>query len=141
LPVMRDRLLSLLMTTDAEGENVKEAIEFMDEYGLDRDDIFEGIDEFTIASKAKKFADLESKSKAAFTREYNKGVHKSQALIEEQGLPTKKRKKKTVDEDDEGQQSEDEVDDEMTAEEVKKMFSKGKKKPAASKAKKSKKKK
>lgn len=141
LPVMRDRLLSLLMTNDAEGENVKEAIEFMDEYGLDRDDIFEGIDEFTIASKGKKFADLESKSKAAFTREYNKGVHKSQALIEEQGLPTKKRKKKTVDEDDEGQQSEDEVDDEMTAEQVKKMFSKGKKKPAASKAKKSKKKK
>ena len=148
LPVIRDRFVDLLMTKDGDGPKVKEAIEFMDEYGLDRDDIFENIDEFTLDHDTKKFADLESKAKAKFTREYNKGIHKSQALNEEQGLPTRKRKKAAI-EDDEGgeeannEQSDDDGDDEMTEEEIQKIFkrsTKGKNKRSAAKTKKNKKK-
>jgi len=97
LPVLRSHLYNLL--TDKDGPRSEEAISFMDEYGLDRDDVFENLDEFTLDSKAKKFSDLDSKVKAAFTREYNKGVHKSQALVAEQGI-VKTRKKEAVTEDD-----------------------------------------
>jgi replication factor C subunit 1 len=77
----------------------------MDEYGLDRDDIFENLDEFTLESKPRKMADLDSKVKASFTREYNKGSHKSQALVDEQGV-TKTRRRKAVDENGEAENGE-----------------------------------
>jgi replication factor C subunit 1 len=137
LPVIRDKFVDLLMNKD--GPKVEEAIEFMDEYGLDRDDVFENIDEFTMEKNPSKMADLDSKAKAAFTREYNKGVHMSQALVEEQGLQTKKRKKSTIDEDQNDQSDDGE---EMTEAEIQKIFkksSKGKKKKIAAKAKKTKK--
>ena len=106
LPVIRDKFVNLLMNKD--GPKVEEAIDFMDEYGLDRDDVFENIDEFTMENNPLKMADLNSKAKAAFTREYNKGIHMSQALVEEQGLQTKKRKKATTDEDQNEQSDDDE---------------------------------
>jgi len=74
---------------------ISNILTFTDEYGLDRDDLFQNIDEFTTPNVNKdvdKFADLDSKLKASFTREYNKGVHKSQALVEEQ-LKTKSMKR------------------------------------------------
>ena len=146
LPAIRDQFVSLMMPNDGNGPNVEEAIGLMDDYGLDRDDIFENIDEFVLDRKAKKFADLDSKTKAAFTREYNKGVHKSQALIEEQGAPTRMRKK-IVEEDDEDNEEEDNGDDDgddddgLSPDEIKKMFASSKrgKKKAISKSKKSKK--
>ncbi len=133
LPVIRDRLSHLLITNDPGGPKVKDAIEFMDEYGLDRDDVFENLEEFCMDQNAKKFADIDSKAKASFTREYNKGVHKSQALIEEQGLPTRKRKKAaTEDEEIEDEASDDE---EMTEEDIKKLFKRGSKGGGAGKTK------
>ena len=144
LPAIRDRFASLMMSPDGDSPQVGEAISFMDEYGLDRDDIFENIDEFVLDKSAKRFADLDSKTKSAFTREYNKGVHKSQALIEEQGAPTRKRKKiaEEGDEDNEEADNGDEDgDDDLSPDEIKKMFASSKrgKKTAVSKSKKSKK--
>ena len=69
---------------NGEKSKINEAIALMDEYGLDRDDLFENLDEFKIDSEAKGFNDIDSKQKAAFTREYNQGSHKSQALVHEQ---------------------------------------------------------
>jgi replication factor C subunit 1 len=83
IPILRERLMYLL--GNGEKANITEAIALMDEYGLDRDDVFEHMDEFRIDSKSKGFSDIDSKQKAAFTREYNQGAHKSQALVHEQG--------------------------------------------------------
>jgi replication factor C subunit 1 len=91
LPFLRQRILTQLKDSQEENSN-KDVIQLMDAYGLDRDDVFENFDEFLMDSKAPKFADIDSKRKAAFTREYNAGSHKSQALVEEQGAPKKKRK-------------------------------------------------
>jgi replication factor C subunit 1 len=92
LPFLRDRLMSQLQ--DPEDDNANNiVIEMMDSYGLDRDDVFENLDEFKMDAKAPNFADIDSKKKAAFTRAYNAGSHKSQALVDEQGAPSKKKKK------------------------------------------------
>jgi len=103
----------------------QQAIDMMDEYGLSREDVFETMDEFLIGTKKDtdrvRFGALDSKDKAAFTRLYNAGVHKSQALVAEQGVDAKKRKKKVVDvteeggEDDGGEQSEDDEEDDKAA--------------------------
>ena len=90
LPFLRQRFLSQLKDSQDEDKNAV-AIHLMDEYGLDRDDVFENLDEFKMDPKGPKMADIDSKVKAAFTREYNKGSHKSQALVEEQGAAKKKR--------------------------------------------------
>jgi replication factor C subunit 1 len=89
LPVFRQHFLTLFQSKD-EGAT-KEAIELMDEYGLSRDDIMEKLDEFKMSNTEKGFADLDSKQKAAITREYNQGVHTSQALVWEQGGAGSKR--------------------------------------------------
>jgi len=144
LPAIRDQFVNLMMPLGGDGPNVEGAIGLMDDYGLDRDDIFENIDEFVLDRKTKRFADLDSKTKSAFTREYNKGVHKSQALIEEQGAPSRKRKK-IVEEDDEDNEGEDNGDDDdddgLSPDEIRKMFASNKrgKKKATPKPKKSKK--
>mmetsp|Transcript_10128 Transcript_10128/g.18967 ORF Transcript_10128/g.18967 Transcript_10128/m.18967 type:complete len:839 (-) Transcript_10128:924-3440(-) len=126
LPILRDRIARLLMATE-DGPKVNDAITFMDEYGLDRDDVFENMDEFLLDKNMKKLADLDSKIKTAFTREYNKGVHKSQALIEEQGAPTRRKRKitdDTGDNEDMDAESEQQSDtEELTSEEIKKLFS------------------
>lgn len=94
VPALRERFMHLTM--DKSGKKIEEVIQLLDDYGLDRDDLFENLDEFSLDPKANKFANLDSKSKAMFTREYNKGVHKSQALVAEQGVG-KKRKQSSSD--------------------------------------------
>lgn len=89
LPFLRQRFLNQLKNSQDEDKNAV-AIQLMDEYGLDRDDVFENLDEFKMDPKGPKMADIDSKAKAAFTREYNKGSHKSQALVEEQGAAKKR---------------------------------------------------
>jgi replication factor C subunit 1 len=91
LPFLRQRFLTQLRDSEDEDCNAV-AIRLMDDYGLDRDDIFENLDEFRMDQKSPKFADIDSKRKAAFTREYNQGSHKSQALVEEQGAPKKSKR-------------------------------------------------
>ncbi len=144
LPVLRTRLLQLLQADDAQA-----AIDFMDEYGLDRDDVFEKLDEFVLSSsKAAAFNDLSSKQKASFTRLYNQTSHSSQALVAEQGSTGKGRKRGSgegaaameskdpdaIDDDQVEEEDEDGGDDdELDAEKIKAMFkSKGRGKGKAS---------
>jgi replication factor C subunit 1 len=142
LPLIREVFLSLL-NADSQ-EDVQRAIEMMDEYGLDRDDVFEKLDEFNMDPKSDGFQKIDSKKKAAFTRLYNQGSHKSQALVAEQGGAKKSKRKASTsmefvdpdlidddkEEDDEEENGDD--DDELDAEKIKAMFQKkGRAKTAA----------
>ena len=156
VPVLQERFMSMLQEGN-NGSGVTKAIEFMDSYGLDRDDVFETLDELRLAtgggtsggstkgsgsSKQKKNTGslssvLDSKQKAAFTRAYNEGTHKSQALVAEQGADKKTKSRGgttqassapaelgTVDddagkEDDDGENTDD---DELDADKVQAMF-------------------
>ena len=135
LPVLRDRFLTLLTNEETHGGSVSDAIGLMDEYGLDRDDIFEKLDEFKLDSSNRTFAKMDSKTKAAFTRTYNAGTHRSQALVAEQGAGKKSKrgaagsfaaKDPDAIDDDEADEDEkdpdDEDDDELNAEKVKALF-------------------
>jgi len=131
---------------------VTEAIELMDEYGLDRDDVFENFDEFLFNAKdlkVKKFGDLDSKTKSAFTRAYNSMTmaHSSQALVAEQGAEKTGRKKASgggdagmgggeldVVDDDKVEESDDEDEDDIEALQ-KKFLKKGRKSSGGGKAK------
>lgn len=116
LPVMRQQFQELLFAKD--GAKVVEAIDLLDQYGLDRDDLFDNLDEFVLTvpdSKEVKFSDLDSKSKAAFTRAYNQTAHKSEALVAEQGIKSG-RKKSIISLSEIGEAGElDVVDDDMAA--------------------------
>jgi replication factor C subunit 1 len=130
IPVLRERFMELL--ADGEKTKIVDAIELMDEYGLDRDDLFENFDEFKLDAKGRGFNDLDSKQKSAFTREYNQRVHKSQALAHEQGAKKVSKKPKgamtdpnnlSTFDDDEVELS-DEEEDELTEEKLKQLFGK-----------------
>mmetsp|Transcript_15190 Transcript_15190/g.35001 ORF Transcript_15190/g.35001 Transcript_15190/m.35001 type:complete len:163 (+) Transcript_15190:427-915(+) len=146
VPVMRDRILGLLKQADAESN--REAIDLMDDYGLSRDDVVEKLDVLVLGKKDFSFDDMDSKAKAAFTRQYNAGVHKSQALVREQGGggsagPKKRGRKEIVDKDEEGfgdsdEESEDEIDEEKELAKLQAQFKKKGRKKAAPKKKKSK---
>lgn len=137
LPVLRDRFLTLLTNEETQGGSLSDAIELMDEYGLDRDDIFEKLDEFKMDSSIHTFAKMDSKTKAAFTRTYNAGTHRSQALVAEQGAGKKAKRgaagssaasfatkdPDAIDDDEvEGGEEQGEDDDELDAEKVKALF-------------------
>lgn len=130
LPVFRDRFLSLLSSKE-EGA-VDEAIALMDEYGFNRDDVFESLDEFKMDPKGDSFAKIDSKRKAAFTRTYNARAHKSQALVEEQGkgkAPKRKASGVSADSGDPDAINDDKVQDdedeeELTSDKIKAMFKK-----------------
>jgi replication factor C subunit 1 len=130
IPLLRDRFAALLF--DEDGSKVSEAISLMDEYGLDRDDVFENMEEFKMGPDGRSFATLDSKQKAAFTRQYNSGTHKSQALVAEQGAGkvTKKKAPKEKDPadldavDDDAFESESEEDEEAEAAKLQAIFKK-----------------
>jgi len=146
LPVFCQHLTSLL-----HAQELEQAIRFMDEYGLNRDDVLERLDELRLTTKksSKSIADtLDSKSKTAFTKLYNAGVHKSQALVAEQGAVKAPKRKKTAAEagdldaiDYDDQQESEEEEEELDAEKIKALFKrKGRRKAASTKSKKAKKK-
>jgi replication factor C subunit 1 len=148
LPIIRQQLEELLFHKD--GAKVTDAIALMDDYGLDRDDVFENFDEFLFNSKelkVKKFGDLDSKAKAAFTRAYNAISHKAQALVSEQGVAKAGRKKAADDggemrdgaeldvvDDDKAVEDSDDEDDDEDVEALKKKFMKKGAAKSASKA-------
>ena len=149
LPLLRARFLALL-TSDGP-EPVQEAIELMDEYGLDRDDVFEKLDEFNIETSGKEskggFQKIDSKKKATFTRLYNQGSHRSQALVAEQGAIKKNRRAassgmtelddpEAIDDDDEIGETVDPQDDNNDEEDLEKIRSAFQKKGSRAAAKK-----
>lgn len=92
VPVLRDRIFRLLKDENDE-MSTREAIGLMDDYGLSREDIAERLGAFVLGKPDHIFDDLDSKQKAAFTREYNAGTHMSQALVSEQGAGGTRKKR------------------------------------------------
>ena len=141
LPVLRERFLTLLQQKDGNGTD--EAIELMDTYGLDRDDILEKFDEFKMDPKDKGFGQLDSKQKANLTRAYNSVSHKSQALVMEQGGAKKPKRKaaaaddlgdpEVVDDDKKVEEDDEEDDEELDSEAIAAMFKKKGRKAATKK--------
>ena len=88
---------------DKDGGGAAKCIEFLDQYGLSRDDFLENLRELQfVAPDARpggaldlrdQYEALESKSKAAFTRMYNAGSHTSQALVSQQAATTGKKRR------------------------------------------------
>jgi replication factor C subunit 1 len=151
LCTLRGALLRPLLHAQGKDE-VAQTIQLMDDYGLNRDDLFETMQEVRIAlNKPDPFAKLTSQTKAAFTREYNKGSHTSQALVAEAAIVGLKRskgsKKRAAEEGEEGEgepgEGEDGGDDddeeqdaeELDVAELKKLAAKAKPKPAPKPAK------
>ena len=65
----------------------------LDEYGMNRDDLFETLSELQLPGLGDALDRIESKTKSAFTRKYNQGVHRSQAIAAAaQGASGRKRK-------------------------------------------------
>jgi len=136
LPVLREQFMTLLSNDEENGGSVEKAIELMDDYGLDRDDIFEKFDEFKMDPKADDFQKIDSKKKAAFTRTYNQGTHKSQALVAEQGAAKKPKRQAsgvsetkdpdTIDDDHNKSDDDEEPEEELDADKVKALFAKKK---------------
>lgn len=93
IPVLRERFLTLFKKSHEDENATTEAIALMDEYGLSREDVMEKLDQFVIGKADSSFSELDSKYKAAFTRLYNQGSHKSQALVKEEYGTSKPKKK------------------------------------------------
>jgi replication factor C subunit 1 len=100
LPAFRERFLALLTRDEDEGSakssgGIQATIDLMDAYGLDRDDVMEKLDVFSLDPKSSDaFSKVDSKKKAAFTRAYNDRAHKSQALVSEQLASAVKKSKR-----------------------------------------------
>jgi replication factor C subunit 1 len=136
LPVLHEKIMTAIQKDDG----VNEALDIMDGYGLDRDDVMEKFDEFVLDTKQAKFGKLDTKKKSEFTRLYNQRSHTSQALVAEQGASkTSKRAKKSrksdmavdpdaIDDDAMLDDEEDDADDDDEIDEakVKAMFGKKK---------------
>ncbi len=142
VPVLRERIFRLI--TKADSESNQEAIALMDAYGLSREDIVEKLNNLVLGKKEFSFDDLDAKQKTAFTKQYNAGVHMSQALVREQGgggTVSRKKKKAVVavdEEDEEGagaSDSEDELDEEKEMARLQAQFKKKGRKKAAPKKK------
>ena len=106
IPAMRSTLVVPLATRGAEA--VDQVIEYLDDYSMNRDDLFETLSELQFP-EGPEFKDyykmIQPQAKAAFTREYNKRAHRSQVLVGEDGVSKKNRKRQAAvadDDDDEG---------------------------------------
>lgn len=87
VPYLRMHLLHPLMVKGSDGAH--EVIARLDHYGLSKDDFMETMKDFQfVVDKHPTFVDmferLDSKVKAALTRQYNSMEHRSQALVEQQ---------------------------------------------------------
>jgi replication factor C subunit 1 len=96
-------------------EAVSKVIEYLDEYSMNRDDLFETLSELQFPESAE-FKDIfkliTPQTKSAFTREYNKGSHKSQILVSDDMVSKTSKKKRGAaaaggDDDGEGGGEED----------------------------------
>lgn len=141
IPVLREKIFRLI--TKADSASNQKAIDLMDQYGLSRDDVVEKLDVLVLGKKGFSFDDLDSKQKTAFTKQYNAGVHMSQALVRAQGgggTGSKKKKKlPAMDEEDEDgvadSDSDDEADEEKELARLQARFKKKGRKKAAPKKK------
>jgi len=114
LPAMRTAFVTPLAITGVEA--VGGIIENLDDYSMNRDDLFETLSELQFP-EGPQFKDyfkmIQPQTKAAFTREYNKGSHRSQILVAQEGVSKKGKAKRTETEEVlDGEDVEDEQEDE-----------------------------
>jgi replication factor C subunit 1 len=81
IPIMNELFIDFLKNK----KDVNGLIGIMDEYSLDRDDIFENLPTFQVPNSNDNFAKIETKVKSAFTRRYNKLHPKIKGRKEEEG--------------------------------------------------------
>ncbi|KAE8877207.1 hypothetical protein PF005_g6599 [Phytophthora fragariae] len=80
VPYMKEILLKKLLSGE---DNIQKVIELLDECEITRDDLTESMESFKFSGvKRHSYSELDTKSKTAFTRMYNKASHKSQAVVE-----------------------------------------------------------
>lgn len=94
IPCLRNVLIKCLTTEGING--VEQAIEFLDSYGLSREDFMENMKELQFLvdndkTLVDKYLLLDTRLKTSFTKTYNSKSHKSQVLVSE--LATKGVKK------------------------------------------------
>ena len=101
-PYLQNRLLGLLQGGGVESgagpDGVGQLVGMLDAYGLTKDDFTDNLREMQLTREGDstlrdRFADLDSKIKAALTRAYNSASHKSQVLVSELGAKGGKRGK------------------------------------------------
>jgi len=116
---MRDIALVPLKRGDASA--VGPVIDMLDAYGLSRDDLLETLAELQFAEDWKDargqphfpnlYAGITAQQKAAFTREYNKRPHPSQALVADVAVRGAKRKRSAATAAEDGDDDDDNDDD------------------------------
>ncbi|RHZ08609.1 hypothetical protein DYB26_016137, partial [Aphanomyces astaci] len=136
VPYMKEILLTKLLSGD---ESTDQVIDMLDACEISKDDLTDSMEFFKLPGVVRhSYAELDAKAKGAFTRQYNKVAHKSQAVVEADlvAKPSAKRSlsKKTddglTDDLDEGVNDQDDDDDE---EDDVTRFQKAKKATAAAK--------
>lgn len=116
IPAMREVFVRPLAVTGTQ-EVVNQVINYLDEYSMSRDDLFDTLAELQFESAAPGFKDhyksISSQTKASFTREYNKRSHRSQVLVGEEGMSKKVRRTKAaaVEEEEQEEEAEEEEED------------------------------
>ncbi|KAF0719478.1 Aste57867_1014 [Aphanomyces stellatus] len=135
VPYMKEILLTKLLSGD---ESVDQVIEMLDACEISKDDLTESMEFFKLPGIPRhSYTELDSKAKSAFTRQYNKVAHKSQALVEADLLakPTKRNVRKADDDGMEGlDEGVNEVDEEAEDDADVTKFQTTKKAPAKRKA-------
>ncbi|CAK4663576.1 unnamed protein product [Aphanomyces euteiches] len=114
VPYMKEILLTKLLSGD---ESIDQVIEMLDECEISKDDLTESMEFFKLPGVTRhSYTELDSKAKSAFTRQYNKVAHKSQALVEADLLakPAKRTVRKA---DDDGMDALDEGVNEVDVDE------------------------
>ncbi|KAJ8609750.1 hypothetical protein CTAYLR_009246 [Chrysophaeum taylorii] len=97
--------------------DVETTISRLDDYGLSRDDLLESMCDLSLSGFAKSLKSLDAKAKTAFTKEYNKGRHTSQALNDQQVAVVKKKKRTEFEDDDDDPDDDPDDDDDVEAKE------------------------
>ncbi|TYZ66262.1 hypothetical protein PybrP1_008194 [[Pythium] brassicae (nom. inval.)] len=80
VPYMKEILLQKLLSGD---EQIEQVIELLDACEISREDLTESMESFKFPGvKRHSYSELDAKAKTAFTRQYNKAVHKAQGVVE-----------------------------------------------------------
>ena len=116
VPVIRDTFVRPLV----DGKGPEQTLDYMDEYSMSRDDLFESIADLQFKGDPDPFAQIAPSAKGAFTRAYNKRGQRSQILGEEATKTTKTRRNEEEDNDEEAMLLE--AEEEPTPEEEASVF-------------------
>jgi hypothetical protein len=116
VPVIRETFVRPLV----DGKGPEQTLDYMDEYSMSRDDLFESIADLQFKGDPDPFAQIAPAAKGAFTRAYNKRGQRSQILVEEATKTTKTKRNEEEDDDEDAMLLE--AEEEPTPEEEASVF-------------------